>query len=62
VWWARGRVIAFTDDELRPWAARIRHWRAAGTESYSYFNNDTLENGRAPAIDNARRLRELVDA
>ncbi|MDQ3810270.1 MAG: DUF72 domain-containing protein [Chloroflexota bacterium] len=54
--------IAFTDDELSPWAARIRAWLADGIDSYSYFNNDTLENGRAPAIDNARRLRELVAA
>lgn len=52
--------IAFTDDELQPWAERIRAWRAAGLASYSYFNNDTPENGRAPAIDNARRLREMV--
>ena len=53
--------IAFTDAELRPWAERIRHWRDDGVDSYSYFNNDTLEHGRAPAIDNARRLRELFD-
>jgi uncharacterized protein YecE (DUF72 family) len=54
--------IAFGDDELRPWAARIREWREQGIDSYSYFNNDTLENGRPPAIDNARRLLELVSA
>jgi uncharacterized protein YecE (DUF72 family) len=52
--------IAFTEDELQPWAERIRTWRAQGIDSYSYFNNDTLEHGRAPAIDNAHRLRELV--
>jgi uncharacterized protein YecE (DUF72 family) len=52
--------IAFRDAELRPWARRLAEWRARGVESYSYFNNDTLEDGRAPAIDNARRLRELV--
>jgi uncharacterized protein YecE (DUF72 family) len=52
--------IAFTDDELRPWAERIRVWLATNIDSYSYFNNDTLENGRPPAIDNARRLREMV--
>ena len=54
--------IAFTDDELRPWAERIRRWRAEGIDSYSYFNNDTLWQGRPAAIDNARRLREMVDA
>ncbi|HEY3060968.1 MAG TPA: DUF72 domain-containing protein [Chloroflexota bacterium] len=53
--------IAFTDAELRPWAKRIRAWRTDGIDSYSYFNNDTLEHGRAPAIDNAQRLRELID-
>jgi uncharacterized protein YecE (DUF72 family) len=53
--------IAFRDDELRPWADRIRRWLADGIDSYSYFNNDTIEDNRAPAIDNARRLRELVD-
>ena len=52
--------IAFSDDELRPWAGRIREWLERGFDSYSYFNNDTLEHGRAPAIDNARRLGELV--
>jgi uncharacterized protein YecE (DUF72 family) len=53
--------IAFTDAELSPWSERLRAWRDQGLDSYSYFNNDTLENGRAPAIDNARRLRELVN-
>jgi uncharacterized protein YecE (DUF72 family) len=52
--------IAFTDGELRPWAERIATWRDQGIDSYSYFNNDTPENGRAPAIDNARRLGELI--
>jgi uncharacterized protein YecE (DUF72 family) len=54
--------IAFYDHELRPWAERIRHWLAQGIDSYSYFNNDTIEHGRPPAIDNARRLRQLVEA
>jgi uncharacterized protein YecE (DUF72 family) len=52
--------IAFSEGELGVWAARIRDWLDQGIDSYSYFNNDTLEDGRAPAIDNARRLRELV--
>jgi uncharacterized protein YecE (DUF72 family) len=50
----------FEDDELAPWAARIHEWRARGIDSYSYFNNDTLWQGRPAAIDNARRLREMV--
>jgi uncharacterized protein YecE (DUF72 family) len=54
--------IAFSDDELKPWAKRIRGWLKDGVDSYSYFNNDTIEDARAPAIDNARRLQELVSA
>jgi uncharacterized protein YecE (DUF72 family) len=50
----------FEDDELKPWAQRIRHWRDDGIDSYSYFNNDTLWHGRPAAIDNARRLAELI--
>jgi uncharacterized protein YecE (DUF72 family) len=52
--------IGFEDAELAPWADRIRGWRAQEIVSYSYFNNDSLWNGRPAAIDNARRLRELV--
>jgi uncharacterized protein YecE (DUF72 family) len=52
--------VAFTDEELEPWAGRIRAWRDRGIDSYSYFNNDTLWQGRPAAIDNARRLREMV--
>ncbi|MCA1645362.1 MAG: DUF72 domain-containing protein [Chloroflexi bacterium] len=54
--------IAFTDAELQPWAERLRIWRDQGVDSYSYFNNDTPEHGRPPAIDNARRLREMIGA
>jgi uncharacterized protein YecE (DUF72 family) len=50
----------FEDDELTPWAKRIRDWRDDGFDSYSYFNNDTLWQGRPAAIDNARRLREMI--
>jgi uncharacterized protein YecE (DUF72 family) len=53
--------VAFEDGELGKWAERIRCWREQGIDSYSYFNNDTLWQGRPAAIDNARRLRELVD-
>jgi uncharacterized protein YecE (DUF72 family) len=51
----------FEDDELLPWARRIREWRAAGIDSYSYFNNDTLWQGRPAAIDNARTLRSMIE-
>ena len=50
----------FEDRELAPWAKRIRNWRDDGFDSYSYFNNDTLWQGRPAAIDNARRLREMI--
>jgi uncharacterized protein YecE (DUF72 family) len=50
----------FEDDELAQWAKRLREWRERGIDSYSYFNNDTLWHGRPAAIDNARRLREMV--
>ena len=51
----------FEDDELQPWAKRLRAWHADGIDSYSYFNNDTLWHGRPAAIDNARTLRAMVD-
>jgi uncharacterized protein YecE (DUF72 family) len=54
------RGIGFEDDELRAWGERIARWRAEGVSSYSYFNNDSLWHGRPAAIDNARRLGELV--
>jgi len=54
--------IGFEDDELGPWAERIGSWRDQGFDSYSYFNNDSLWHGRPAAIDNARRLREMVGA
>ncbi len=50
----------FEDDELRPWARRLRAWRDDGVESFNYFNNDTLWQGRPAAIDNARSLRAMV--
>jgi uncharacterized protein YecE (DUF72 family) len=56
------RGTFFEDDELAPWAERIRCWRDQNVESYSYFNNDTLWQGRPAAIDNARRLARMVGA
>jgi len=53
--------IGFADDELIPWAERIRTWRDQGLDSYSYFNNDPLWHGRPAAIDDAHRLRDLVN-
>jgi uncharacterized protein YecE (DUF72 family) len=51
----------FEDDELRPWARRLRDWRDQGIDSYSYFNNDTLWQGRPAAIANARTLQSMID-
>jgi uncharacterized protein YecE (DUF72 family) len=56
------RGIGFEDEELAPWATRIRSWRDQGIDSYGYFNNDTVWHGRPAAIDDARRLREMIDA
>jgi uncharacterized protein YecE (DUF72 family) len=55
------RGTEFEDDELAPWAERIRHWREQGILSFSYFNNDALWNGRPAAIANARRLLEMTN-
>jgi uncharacterized protein YecE (DUF72 family) len=55
------RTPFFEDDELRPWARRIRAWRDEGLDSYGYFNNDTLWHDRPAAIDNASRLREMIE-
>jgi len=52
----------FEDDELGQWAERIARWRDQGFDSYSYFNNDSLWHGHPAAIDNARRLREMLGA
>jgi uncharacterized protein YecE (DUF72 family) len=50
----------FTDDELRPWAERIRGYLAQGLDTFCYFNNDSLWHGRPAAIDDARRLLAML--
>lgn len=50
----RGR---YGDAALRKWAARIDDWRAAGLDTYCYFDND--ESGYA--FENAVRLSGMVD-
>lgn len=47
---------SYSDDDLRWWAERIREWEAVGHQVYGYFNND----GHGHAVQNARRLRELL--
>jgi uncharacterized protein YecE (DUF72 family) len=48
----------YSERHLTEDAVRIRAWLDTGRDVYVYFNND-LE---GHAIDNARRLQELVDA
>src|SRR5438128_1850513 len=47
----------FRDDELAPWAERIRGYLVQGADSYVYFNNDT----QGCAVRDARRLRALLE-
>jgi uncharacterized protein YecE (DUF72 family) len=47
---------AYSDDLLREWAGRIREWRERLAAVYLYFDNDDA----AFAVDDARRLREMV--
>jgi uncharacterized protein YecE (DUF72 family) len=46
----------FTDEQLRPWAARIRALARSGKDVYVYFNNDR----EGHAVRDAARLRELL--
>jgi uncharacterized protein YecE (DUF72 family) len=47
---------AYSEDDLRWWADRIREWEGAGHEVFAYFNND----GYGHAVRNAQRLIELT--
>jgi uncharacterized protein YecE (DUF72 family) len=47
---------AYSDDDLRWWAERIREWRDQGHAVYAYFNNDWAGN----AVRNADTLRALL--
>lgn len=47
---------SYPEQDLQWWAERIRDWQAGGRDVYAYFNND----GGGAAVDNARRLRELL--
>jgi uncharacterized protein YecE (DUF72 family) len=46
----------YSDQELKQWAARIKHFLRIGLDAYAYFNNDA----RGDAVPNARTLREMV--
>jgi uncharacterized protein YecE (DUF72 family) len=49
---------AYLDEQLRAWADRIADARDRGLTVYAYFNNDP----HGHAINDARRLRVLLDA
>ena len=46
----------YSDDELAPWAERLRAAAEAGCDSYVYFNNDWHGN----ALRNGHRLMEML--
>ena len=46
----------FTDEQLRPWAARVRALARSGKDVYVYFNNDR----EGHAVRDALRLREML--
>jgi len=47
---------AYTDEQLRAVAEKIRAWRDQGLDVYAYFNNDF----HGYAVENARKLIEFV--
>ncbi|MFQ6058159.1 MAG: DUF72 domain-containing protein [Anaerolineae bacterium] len=47
----------YSEEELQGWAGEIRRFLAEGHEVYVYFNNDAF----GYAVQNARRLRELLE-
>jgi uncharacterized protein YecE (DUF72 family) len=49
---------AYSDDDLRWWADRIREWAGQGRDVWAYFNND----GEGNAVRNALTLRAFVQA
>ncbi len=53
-----GRLFAsrYSDEQLKPWAERIRKWLAEGRTVYAYFNNDF----QGHAIDNAKTLIRMA--
>jgi uncharacterized protein YecE (DUF72 family) len=47
---------SYSEAQLRADAERVAAWTRGGRDVYAYFNND----GRAAAVDDARRLTELL--
>jgi uncharacterized protein YecE (DUF72 family) len=47
---------SYTDDTLRQWAKRCKHWQSEGRDVFIYFDNDQ----EGYAAFNAVRLKELV--
>ncbi len=46
----------YDDAALEAWAKRLTAWRAEGIDAFCYFDNDQ----KGYAVENARRLQELV--
>jgi uncharacterized protein YecE (DUF72 family) len=49
---------AYSDDDLRWWADRVREWQDMGRDVFVYFNND----GGGNAVQNAVTLKGMVGA
>ena len=49
---------AYSDDDLRWWADRVREWQDMGRDVFVYFNND----GGGNAVQNALTLKGMVGA
>jgi uncharacterized protein YecE (DUF72 family) len=49
---------AYSDDDLRWWADRVREWEDMGRDVFVYFNND----GAGNAVRNAMTLKRMVGA
>jgi uncharacterized protein YecE (DUF72 family) len=46
----------YTEEELRPWAARVRRWTAEGRDVFVYFDNDRHAYAPHDAGDLARLM------
>ena len=49
---------SYDDTQLEDWAAKLRDWRGAGLETFSYFDNDI---GAAAPVDASRLARLVAD-
>jgi len=47
----------YSEEELRDWASKVKHWMAKRKDIYAYFNNDA----HGFAVRNALRFKELLE-